>query len=39
MYNIALIPGDGVGKEIIREGKKVISAVSDKYHLSIIHTL
>jgi len=22
MYNIALIPGDGIGPEIIREGKK-----------------
>jgi len=35
MYNIALIPGDGVGKEIIREGKKVINAVSNKFDLNI----
>jgi len=35
MYNIALIPGDGIGPEIIREGKKVIEAVSDKYGLEI----
>jgi len=28
-YRIALIPGDGIGPEIIREGKKVIDAVSE----------
>jgi len=31
MYNIALIPGDGIGPEVIREGKKAIEVVS-KYH-------
>jgi 3-isopropylmalate dehydrogenase len=35
MYNIALIPGDGIGPEIIREGKKVIDATSLKYGLEI----
>ena len=35
MYNIALIPGDGIGPEIIREGKKVIEAASNKYGLEI----
>ena len=35
MYNIALIPGDGIGPEIIREGKKVIEAASSKYGLEI----
>ena len=35
MYNIALIPGDGIGPEIIREGKKVIEAASSKYGLKI----
>jgi len=35
MYNIALIPGDGIGPEIIREGKKVIEAASNKYRLEI----
>jgi len=35
MYNIALIPGDGIGPEIIREGKKVIEAVSGQYGLEI----
>ena len=35
MYNIALIPGDGIGPEIIREGKKVIEAASSKYGIEI----
>ena len=35
MYNIALIPGDGIGPEIIREGKKIIEATSSKYGLEI----
>ena len=29
MYKIALIPGDGIGPEIIREGKKVVDAAMD----------
>lgn len=29
MYKIALIPGDGIGPEIIREGKKVVNAAMD----------
>ena len=28
-YNIAVIPGDGVGPEIIKECKKVLKCVSD----------
>ncbi|OFW46474.1 MAG: 3-isopropylmalate dehydrogenase [Actinobacteria bacterium RBG_13_35_12] len=35
MYNIALIPGDGIGPEIIREGKKVIEAVSKIFAIDI----
>ena len=35
MYNIALIPGDGIGPEIVREGKKVIEAASSQYGLEI----
>ncbi|OQY38960.1 3-isopropylmalate dehydrogenase [Candidatus Atribacteria bacterium 4572_76] len=35
MYNIALIPGDGIGAEIIREGKKVIEAASYKFGIEI----
>jgi len=30
MYNIAVIPGDGIGPEVIREGLKVIRAASEK---------
>ncbi|MFN3527977.1 MAG: isocitrate/isopropylmalate dehydrogenase family protein [Candidatus Altarchaeaceae archaeon] len=32
---IALIPGDGVGKEVIYEGKKVLDAVADKENFEI----
>jgi len=35
MYNIALIPGDGIGPEIIREGKKVVEAVSKIFAIDI----
>ncbi len=31
-YKIAVMPGDGIGPEIIREGVKVLDAVSDKYN-------
>lgn len=30
MYNIAVIPGDGTGPEVIREGLKVLDAASEK---------
>jgi len=30
-YNIAVIPGDGIGPEVIAEGVKVLNAVSKKY--------
>ena len=30
MYKIAVIPGDGTGPEVIREGLKVLEAVSEK---------
>lgn len=30
-YNIAVIPGDGIGPEIIREAKKVLDQVGKKY--------
>ncbi|MEA3454809.1 MAG: isocitrate/isopropylmalate family dehydrogenase [Candidatus Caldatribacteriota bacterium] len=35
MYNIALIPGDGIGDEIIREGRKVIEAASKIFSIDI----
>ncbi len=31
-YKIAVIPGDGTGPEVIREGLKVLEAVSSKYN-------
>ena len=30
-YQICCLPGDGIGPEIIAEGKKVLAAVGDKY--------
>ena len=30
-YNIAVIPGDGIGPEIVREATKVLDAVGKKY--------
>jgi 3-isopropylmalate dehydrogenase len=32
MYKIAVIPGDGTGPEVIKEGLKVLKAVSEKTH-------
>lgn len=34
-YNIAVIPGDGIGPEVIREGLKVLEAVSHKHSFKI----
>ncbi|MFH1269476.1 MAG: 3-isopropylmalate dehydrogenase [Candidatus Omnitrophota bacterium] len=31
MYKIAVIPGDGTGPEVVREGLKVLEAVSKRY--------
>ncbi len=30
MYKIAVIPGDGTGPEVVREGLRVLEAVSQK---------
>ena len=30
-YNIAVIPGDGTGPEVVREGKKVLSAAASRF--------
>ncbi len=35
-YKIALIPGDGIGPEIVSEAKKVLDKVCEKF---IIHLL
>ncbi|MDD5503685.1 MAG: 3-isopropylmalate dehydrogenase [Candidatus Omnitrophica bacterium] len=32
MYRIAVIPGDGTGPEVVREGLKVLKAASQKYN-------
>ena len=37
-YNIAVLPGDGTGPEVIVEGKKVLSAVADKYGFKLDFT-
>ena len=34
-YNIAVIGGDGTGPEVVREGKKVLSAAASKYGFKI----
>jgi isocitrate/isopropylmalate dehydrogenase len=33
-YQIAVIPGDGTGPEVVREGLKVLQATSKKYNFS-----
>ena len=30
-YNIAVIPGDGIGPEIVTEAQKVLNKVAEKY--------
>lgn len=30
-YNVTLIPGDGIGPEIVREAKKVMDRVGEVY--------
>ena len=37
-YKIALIPGDGIGPEIVREAKKVLDKVCEKYHHEFAYT-
>jgi 3-isopropylmalate dehydrogenase len=34
-YNIAVIPGDGTGPEVIREGIKVLEAVSQRFEFKL----
>ncbi len=35
-YRIAVIAGDGIGPEVIREGKKVLEAVSERYNFELM---
>jgi 3-isopropylmalate dehydrogenase len=37
-YNIALLPGDGTGPEVLAEGVKVVSAASNKFGFSMNFT-
>ena len=30
-YNLAILPGDGTGPEVVKEGMRVISAAADKF--------
>ncbi len=34
-YKIALIPGDGIGPEVIREGQKVVQAVGENFNFTV----
>jgi tartrate dehydrogenase/decarboxylase / D-malate dehydrogenase len=34
-YKIALIPGDGIGKEVVPEGVKVLESLSSKFHFEL----
>jgi len=34
-YNIAVIPGDGVGKEVTDEGLKVLNTLAEKHSFDI----
>jgi len=37
-YNIAVIPGDGTGPEVVEEGRKVLNAAADKFNFSLSMT-
>jgi len=37
-YNIAVLPGDGIGPEVIDQGIKVLNAVAKKFNLSFYYT-
>ncbi|MGV8175728.1 MAG: isocitrate/isopropylmalate family dehydrogenase, partial [Methanothrix sp.] len=34
-YKVPVIPGDGIGPEIVAEGQKVLEAAADKYNFSL----
>ena len=33
-YRLACIPGDGIGKEVLPEGIRVLDAVAEKFDIS-----
>ena len=37
-YNIAVIPGDGTGPEVVAEGIKVLNAASNRFGFSLRYT-
>ncbi|OGC06595.1 3-isopropylmalate dehydrogenase [candidate division KSB1 bacterium RBG_16_48_16] len=37
-YNIAVLPGDGTGPEVVREGVKVLDAAASKYGFTLNYT-
>ena len=37
-YKIAVIPGDGIGPEIVREARNVLDAAGKKYGFSLDYT-
>lgn len=37
-YKIAVIPGDGIGPEIVNEARKVLDAIGEKYNHSFAYT-
>ena len=37
-YNISLIPGDGIGPEIVAEALKVLDKVAEKYNETFDYT-
>ena len=38
-YRIAVIPGDGIGKEVIPEGVRVLEAAAKKYGFAVHSTI
>ncbi len=36
-YKIAVIPGDGIGKEVVPEGLRVLDAVAEKFDIDFIY--
>ena len=37
-YNVAVIPGDGIGKEVVPEGLKILKEVALKHQFKINFT-
>jgi tartrate dehydrogenase/decarboxylase/D-malate dehydrogenase len=36
-YNIAVIPGDGIGKEVVPEGLRVLNAISSRFNINFTY--